>query len=202
VGSLAWTINGTVTCTIAQNYVPSTPMFLFVDLWLGGNAGSVSGVAFPQTLILSYIRVCPTGTAVCDRAHATIFDDEFGLGPAGPQGPSGPQGPTGATGATGATGSTGPAGPAGATGATGPAGPTGPQGPPGSGSGGAAGYFTSWTAQTSVPVAHMLGTTAVMIQVSDAAGNVVICGQQIVDANDVLLTFGAPFSGSVVIVPE
>lgn len=137
----------------------------------------------PQQMTFACISNCPVGTP-------------------GPQGIQGIAGPAGASGATGAAGAAGPTGATGATGPTGPAGPTGPQGPPGSGSGGALGYFTSWSSQTSVTVAHMLGTTAVMIQVTDTAGNVVVCGQQIVDANDVVLTFGAPFSGSVVIVPE
>jgi hypothetical protein len=112
--------------------------------------------------------------------------------PAGPQGIPGPQGPAGATGASGAAGA------AGATGPAGPTGPTGPTGPPGTGSGTPAGFSMSWSAQTSVTVNHMLGTTLVVIQVFDASGNLVDPQQvNITDANNVTLTFGAAFTGSV-----
>lgn len=65
----------------------------------------------------------------------------------------------------------------------------------------AAKYMTSWTSQTSVTVNHALGTTAVIVQVYDGSGNLVIPQNvQIVDANNVALTFGASFSGSVTVV--
>ena len=121
----------------------------------------------------------------------------------GPVGPQGPAGPTGATGSTGATGAAGPQGPAGATGPTGATGPSGPQGPPGTGGGGVTGYYGSFSAVTSFNAAHMLGTISVQVQVFDAAGNQVQPQTtQITDANNVVLTFGAPFSGSVVVVAE
>ena len=130
-------------------------------------------------------------------------------GLAGPPGAMGPVGATGAAGSAGAAGMAGAAGATGAMGATGPAGAqgaagaTGPQGPPGTGGGGAAGYFTSWASQTSVTVAHMLGTIAVVVQVFDGAGNTVTPQSlTVTDSNDVTLMFGAPFSGSVVVVAE
>ena len=62
-------------------------------------------------------------------------------------------------------------------------------------------YTTSWTAQTSVTVTHNLGTSAVLVQAFDASGNVVIPqGSTITSANVVTLSFGATFTGSVVVV--
>ncbi len=72
----------------------------------------------------------------------------------------------------------------------------------------AAKYSTSWTSQTSVTVTHNLGTTAVLMQVFSAASASPLVlsdlitpeNVQIVDANNVQLTFGAAFNGYVVIV--
>jgi hypothetical protein len=65
----------------------------------------------------------------------------------------------------------------------------------------AAKYTASWSAQTSVTVTHNLGTTAVLIQVYDASGNLVIPQNvQITGANTAVMTFGASFTGSVVVI--
>lgn len=69
------------------------------------------------------------------------------------------------------------------------------------GAGGTVKYTTSWTSQTSVTVTHNLGTTAVIVQVFDASGVL----QQpesvtITSSNVVTLTFGASFTGSVVVI--
>lgn len=184
--SIIWNINGATTCTLSAPYVPAQPLFVFIDFWIGGSSGSPSGVTFPQTLSVGHFRVCPVGTTTCDQGHATVFDEEF-LG-AGATGPTGPPGSVGATGPTGATG---------------PAGPTGPQGPPGTGMGGTAGFSMSWSSQTSVTVNHMLGTTLVLVQVFDSAGNLVEPQtMNITDANNVDLTFGTAFTGSVVVIAE
>jgi hypothetical protein len=62
-------------------------------------------------------------------------------------------------------------------------------------------YTTSWTSQTSVTVTHNLGTTAVIVQVFDGSG--VLQQPQaitVTSSNVVTLTFGASFSGSVVVI--
>ena len=62
-------------------------------------------------------------------------------------------------------------------------------------------YTTSWTGQTSVTVTHNLGTLAVIPQVFDASGNVVIPQNlQITGVNTLVLTFGVSFTGSVVVI--
>lgn len=66
---------------------------------------------------------------------------------------------------------------------------------------GTAKYTTSWSALTSVTVTHGRGTTAVLVQVFDASG--VLTQPEtltITDANTVTLTFGAAFTGSVVVI--
>lgn len=65
----------------------------------------------------------------------------------------------------------------------------------------AAKYTTSWSGQTSVTVTHNLGTTQVLVQVYDGSGNLVIPENvQLTSANVVSLTFGAAFTGSVVVI--
>jgi hypothetical protein len=62
-------------------------------------------------------------------------------------------------------------------------------------------YTASWSAQTSVTVTHNLGTSAVLVQVQDASGNVVVPQNiAITSANVVTLTFGANFTGSVTVI--
>jgi hypothetical protein len=62
-------------------------------------------------------------------------------------------------------------------------------------------YATSWSAQTSVTVNHNLGTSAVLVQVQDASGNVATPQNIVVtSANVVTLTFGASFTGSVTVI--
>lgn len=62
-------------------------------------------------------------------------------------------------------------------------------------------YTTSWSAQTSVPVTHNLGTTALLWQVFDATGlpaapETFTSG----GANSFTITFGAAFTGSIVVI--
>jgi hypothetical protein len=62
-------------------------------------------------------------------------------------------------------------------------------------------YTASWSAQTSVTVTHNLGTSAVLVQVQDGSGNVVQPQNiAITSVNVVTLTFGASFTGSVVVI--
>ena len=154
-GSLVWQINGTTTCTITQSYVPSTPMFVWIDFWIGGSSGSPSGVIWPQTFSVGHFRVCPVGTVTCDQAHATMFDDEFTGGSGGSIGPAGPQGPQGIQG------------------------PPGPQGPPGGGSGGSgpstetvyvAGGSVVTSGRTTETVYRNTGSTPLYVEVCILAG--------------------------------
>jgi hypothetical protein len=62
-------------------------------------------------------------------------------------------------------------------------------------------YTTSWTAQTSVVVTHNLGSSNVFVQVRDASGNLVIPQNIAITSSTVVtLTFGAAFTGSVLVV--
>ena len=73
-----------------------------------------------------------------------------------------------------------------------------PAAPP---AGGVQKYTTSWTSQTSVTVTHNLGTTAVIVQVYDGSGNQVIPQNIAATSTTVVtLTFGAAFTGSVVVI--
>jgi hypothetical protein len=62
-------------------------------------------------------------------------------------------------------------------------------------------YTTSWSTQTSVAVTHGLGTTAVIVQVFNASGVLVVPESVTVTSSSVVtLTFGAAFTGSVVVI--
>jgi beta-glucanase (GH16 family) len=61
-GLLVWKIDGATTCTVTQN-VPSTPMFLLLNLAVGGAGGTPSPSSFPQTMQVDYVRVTSGNTA-------------------------------------------------------------------------------------------------------------------------------------------
>jgi beta-glucanase (GH16 family) len=78
--ALLWFVDGTLTCSTASpQFIPTTPMFVLIDLYLGKNdgGGPIDRTTFPQSNTIRYLRICTVGTNVCDAAHATIFDDEF-----------------------------------------------------------------------------------------------------------------------------
>jgi beta-glucanase (GH16 family) len=56
-GSLTWQVDGRTTCTLTSG-VPSHPMFLILNLALGGvGGGSISNGTLPQTSAFDYVRV-------------------------------------------------------------------------------------------------------------------------------------------------
>lgn len=64
-------------------------------------------------------------------------------------------------------------------------------------------YQTSWIGQTSVTVTHNLNNSNVIVQVYDSVGvQAVPQNIQILDSNNVVLTFGAAFTGSVIVVSQ
>jgi beta-glucanase (GH16 family) len=58
-GSLNWSIDGVTYCTITS-YVPTTPMFLIMNVAVGGSfVGNVDPSVMPQTMQIDYVRVLP-----------------------------------------------------------------------------------------------------------------------------------------------
>ena len=56
-GKAVWLIDGVTTCTMTTS-VPSTPMFLIVDVSVGGNGvGSIVNSTLPQTMTVDYVKV-------------------------------------------------------------------------------------------------------------------------------------------------
>ena len=56
-GSLTWEIDGVQTCKITS-YVPSTPMFMIINLAVGGvGGGTVQNSTLPQTTEIDYVTV-------------------------------------------------------------------------------------------------------------------------------------------------
>jgi beta-glucanase (GH16 family) len=56
-GSLTWKIDGIQTCRFSNN-IPSTPMFLMINIAMGGHGGgAISDGTLPQQLMVDYIKV-------------------------------------------------------------------------------------------------------------------------------------------------
>jgi len=59
-GSLTWKIDGNTTCTVTGSYVPSNPMFLIINVAVGGiGGGTPNPSVFPQSLFVDYIKITP-----------------------------------------------------------------------------------------------------------------------------------------------
>jgi len=70
-GSLVWSVDGTVTCTITQSYVPNAAMYVKMDQYVGGVAGgAVNNSTFPWLEQIDYLTVTQGSTVV--------FSDTFG----------------------------------------------------------------------------------------------------------------------------
>jgi beta-glucanase (GH16 family) len=57
-GLLVWKIDGATTCMFTQS-IPSTPMFLLLNVALGGGGGTVDNSTLPQTMQVDYVSVFP-----------------------------------------------------------------------------------------------------------------------------------------------
>jgi beta-glucanase (GH16 family) len=55
-GSLIWQIDGVTYCS-TTSHVPSTAMFILLNVALGGFAGSVDASSLPQRMTIDYVRV-------------------------------------------------------------------------------------------------------------------------------------------------
>ena len=55
-GSLQWKIDGAITCTVTTG-VPASPMFLLMDVALGGNGGAINDATLPQSMAVDYVRL-------------------------------------------------------------------------------------------------------------------------------------------------
>lgn len=65
--SLVWSIDGVVTCTAPtnNNFIPSTPMFLILNIALGGaGGGTINNSTLPQTNVISALTVEQNGVIV------------------------------------------------------------------------------------------------------------------------------------------
>jgi beta-glucanase (GH16 family) len=59
-GSMIWKIDGNTTCTVTGNYVPSTPMFLIINMAIGGiGGGTPNPNSFPQSMTMDYVKITP-----------------------------------------------------------------------------------------------------------------------------------------------
>ncbi len=56
-GLLKWYIDGELTCTISQSYVPNHQMYLIMNLALGGTGGRIDNATLPSSSFVEYVRV-------------------------------------------------------------------------------------------------------------------------------------------------
>jgi beta-glucanase (GH16 family) len=68
-GSLVFKIDGTTTCTIAQSYVPNTPMYLKMTAFVGGFGGNVNNSSLPWKTVIDYVKVT--------QGSVVAFNDDF-----------------------------------------------------------------------------------------------------------------------------
>lgn len=59
---IEWRIDDEVTCTQAVN-VPTTPMFLILDSFMGASGGPIANSALPQSMQVDFVRITPAGIA-------------------------------------------------------------------------------------------------------------------------------------------
>jgi beta-glucanase (GH16 family) len=72
-GLLIFKVDGTVTCTIRKTYVPSGPMYVKMNTFVGGvGGGAVNPKTLPWQTQVDYVRVTQAGKL--------IFSDEFNDG--------------------------------------------------------------------------------------------------------------------------
>jgi beta-glucanase (GH16 family) len=68
-GSLVFKIDGTTTCTIVEKYLPSTPMYLKINNFVGRYGGPVNNSSLPWTTLVDYVKLTQGSTV--------IFEDDF-----------------------------------------------------------------------------------------------------------------------------
>jgi len=68
-GSLIFKIDGTTTCTITQNYVPSAAMYVKISMFVGNYGGSVKNASLPWKTMIDYVRVT--------QGSSSVFNDDF-----------------------------------------------------------------------------------------------------------------------------
>ncbi len=70
-GSLVFKIDGATTCTISGSYVPSVPMYIKINTFVGNSGGPVKNGSLPWTTLVDYVKVTQGSTVV--------FNDDFDL---------------------------------------------------------------------------------------------------------------------------
>ena len=68
-GSLEFIIDGVKTCTIAKPYVPSSPMYVKIDVYVGSMGGPVRNASLPWTTLIDYVKVT--------QGSSVLFNDDF-----------------------------------------------------------------------------------------------------------------------------
>lgn len=71
-GLLEFVIDGVKTCTIAKPYVPSAPMYVKIDVYVGSMGGPVKATSLPWTTLVDYVKVTQGSTV--------LFSEDFNAG--------------------------------------------------------------------------------------------------------------------------
>lgn len=58
-GVAQWFVDGTLECTKtnATVHIPSEPMFVILDVAIGGQGGTIDNATLPQTMLVDYVKV-------------------------------------------------------------------------------------------------------------------------------------------------
>lgn len=67
-GQLVWSVDGTITTTITQAYIPNAPMYVKMTNAVGSFGGAVNNGTLPWTTLVDYVSVVQGGNRI-------FFDD-------------------------------------------------------------------------------------------------------------------------------
>jgi beta-glucanase (GH16 family) len=70
-GSLVFKVDGASTCTINRSYVPSGPMYVKINNFVGNMGGAVNSSSLPWTSLVDYVKVT--------QGSVVVFNDDFNL---------------------------------------------------------------------------------------------------------------------------
>jgi len=72
--SLVFAIDGKITCTLRGRYIPSNPMYVMIDTFIGGLGGPINENSLPWTTSIDYVKVI--------QRNRVVFYDDFDGAPA------------------------------------------------------------------------------------------------------------------------
>ena len=77
-GFLSFKIDGATTCTVVKPYVPSAPMYVKIETFVGSFGGPVNNDSMPWVSLIDYLKVTQGSTVVFDEDFSSASTIEHG----------------------------------------------------------------------------------------------------------------------------